>query len=744
MPKISSLPAATTPAGDELLPIVQGGQTRRITVDQLADFSGAVIFTALVPVERYRAPGYTDAQTIQAAVNSGNPLVFGAREYVVNQGETIYNDACHYMRFEGTTLKIGDGAIVNTDANKTNHTAFMQVRGVQGFVMAGHFTLEGNRDNQTYPASTSDFGRGTATLGSAGRRTNGILEFVPATNNATPARAIYIENVIVRNAYLNGLVFWQTEGVRIDGLRSSNNTMNAITAGGVTDFFVNNPRHYRDGWSDAVPTTALPTGYGDRAGIQVREILTSFNAAALGMPMIPVTTYAQINRNVIIRGGTALECGVESWFMRACFPGKLLACHSRNVGYKRLTGNEPGGTPFFAPAHFWCEFGQYEVDVTAYQDVATTAGWLSPVLGVCYSFVGNGYTSTANPMAIAGDFVSSVRAKGFCGLTSGGAKQNNFAKGVLLSSKVRAEVEIEGCTDDPITITNDTNFNLLPPHDVELTATVVNAAANRAVKIQRFQPEGVTVAGVAGDIRIRLKASDIRSDLTGTDDHAILDVDTTMSSYLLDNFEARDLVMDGDNAAGDFNGVRLRCNGASKNIRIEFKRCVNMISAVRTQGFRNLKLAGHVETCFRVLLVDLGTTSVDPDEMDITGINTYDITTEMFLLQNTATRKLKVTRASGAVLRGRVNCKTWGTGSLTTTPDSYAVELGKYYWDRVLNDHGSAAPATNVLDMRRRFSTAAARAAAVPVYAGEIVVQHDTSGVYVARSTAAGDFSLMA
>lgn len=702
------------------------------------------IFTALTPVERYRVPGYTDAQTIQAAVNSGKPLSFGAREYVINQGETIFNDACHYMRFEGTTLKIGNGAIVNIDGNKANHTAFMRVRGVQGFVMAGHFTLDGNRDNQTYPTS-SDFGRGTATLGSAGRRTNGIIEFTPATDNLTPTRGVFIENVTVKDAYLNGIVLWQVEGVTINSLRSSNSTMNAITGGGCTDVFINNPRHYRDGWSDAVPTTALPTGYGDRAGVQFREILTSFNAAALNMPMIPVTTHAQINRNIIIRGGTALECGVESWFLRACFPGKLVDCHSRNVGYKRLTGNEPGGTPFFSPAHFWCEFGQYEVDVTAYQDVATQVGWLSPVLGVCYSFVGNGYTSVANPMAIAGDFVSNVKAKGFCGLTSGGAKQNNFAKGMLISSKVRADIELEGCSDDPITITNDTNFNLLPPHDVVLTASVTNAAADRVVKIQRFQPEGTTVAGSANDLKILgLKASDIRSALTGTDDHAIIDMDTTMSSYLIDNFEARDLVVDGDNTSGDFNGVRLRCNGASKNIRVEFTRCVNMITAVRTQGFRNLKVAGHVETCFRVLLIDLGTTSVDPDELDISGLDTYDITTEMFLLQNTTTRKLKMTRASGMNLRGRVNCKTWGTGSITTTPDSYAIELGKYYWERVLNDHGSANPSVNVTDMRRRFSGSAALTAAVPTYVGEITVRNDTSGVYVARSTAAGDFSLMA
>ncbi len=261
--------------------------------------------------------------------------------------------------------------------------------------------------------------------------------------------------------------------------------------------------------------------------------------------------------------------------------------------------------------------------------------------------------------------------------------------------------------------------------------------------IQRYQPAGVTVSGIANDIRLSVIASDIRSSKSGTDDHAMIDMDTTMLTYLIDNFDAHDLVLDGDNASGDFNGVRLRCNGASKNVRVHYKRGVNMVTPLRTQGFRNLKYEGVVETSFRALLVDLGTSSTDVEELDITGLRTYDITTELFTLLNVATRKFKLVRATGATLKGRAACKTWGTGSLTTTADNFANELGVYFWERVVNDYGSAAPATNVQDMRRAFSGAATLGAATPFYIGEVVRRTDNSTVYVAKGTAAGEWSLM-
>lgn len=698
-----------------------------------------------VNVEEFRNSGFTDAQTIQAAVNSGKALDFPERTYTLTTGETILNDTCHVWRCWNTTFKIANSAILNTNASRNNHTAFMRVRGVQGFSLLGTWTADGNRDNQTYPTTNSDFGRGAVAIGAAGRRTNGIFEFTPATNNTTPCRDIYVENGLVKNAYLNGLVFWQCEDVLVHGVRTQDSTVNGIAGGGCTNFTASKCSHLRDGASDAYPTTVLPTGFGDRAGIQFREILTSFNAAQLEMPSIPVTSYAQINRNISIVDCKAEDCGVESWFIRACFPGRVSRCSSRNVGYKRLIGTDTNGDPFFSPAHVWAEMGHYELDFVAYQDKVTDPLWMAPMVGVCFSFSGNGYTSTTNPMAIAGDFTSVVRAKGYCNLTSAGAKQNNFGKGMLLTSCTISDIEVEGCTADPITIINDANFNSLPPHDVTLKAKVWNCVADRAVLVTRYLPSGGSITGPANNISIELQANDIRSALTGTDDHALLDVSSTMANYVLDNFKATNLILDGTNTSGNFNGVRLRCNAASKNLHVNFRQCTNMISPIRTQGFRNLILDGCVETCYRAWLVDLASSGADTEEFDFSGLRTYDIMVEMFSLIGATTRKIKLLKASGALLKGRTTVRTWSTAStITLTDDTFGTEIGKFFFDKVTHDYGSSSPSTLITDMRRKFTNGTTLAAAVPMYVGEIVRRTDNSTVYVARSTTAGDFSLMA
>lgn len=695
-------------------------------------------------VEKYRQPGFSDFQTIQAANNAETTLVFGGRTYIFGTNETVLNDTCNGWICYGTTFKIADGAIINTNSSKQQHTAILRVRGVQGFTISGSWVLDGNRDNQTYPTNSSDFGRGTATLGAAGRRTNGIFEFTPAIDNLTPCRKILIEGGIIKNAYLNGLVFWQCEGIDIVGVNTSYSTMNGITGGGCTDFNAIGCSHYRDGASDAVPTTMPPIGFGDRAGIQFREILTSFTAAKLNMPMIPVNTYAQINRNINIVSSYGEECGVETWFLRGCFPGRIKGCTSVNAGYKRLSGVDTGGNPFFAPAHFWAEMGEYEFDVIGYQTKITPVGWMSPLLAVCFSFSGSGYTSPSSPVAAAGDFTSTINAKGYCFLTEAGAKQNNFGKGVLITSCTVADIEIEGCTDDPITIINDPNFNLRPPHDVDLTARVSNCQADRAVLITRYPAPIGTISGPANNISVKLTASDIRSTLVGTDDHALVDISATMSDYLMDNFKAIDLILDGTNASGNFNGVRLRANSASKNMLIQFKQCINMVTAFRTQGFRNLKLEGSVETCLRAWLIDLSTSAVDTEEFDMTGLRTYDITTEMFLLTGAITRKIKVFKAAGALLKGRVGTRTWSAAStLTFTSDTFASQLGLFFWKDIVNDYGSSNPSLLIQDMRRRFSSSVALASSTPMYENEKVFRSDTGGSYISRSMATGDWFLL-
>lgn len=694
----------------------------------------------LVDVESFRLnPGYSDYTTLQAALDTGKPLWFPKRTYTLANGQTLINRNCHVMVGNETTFKIADNAIVNTDADPYNHTAFLRIQGVQGFAMLGSWIIDGNRDNQGYPATVNVFGRGGA-VGSGGSRSNGIIEVTPAEDNATPARHLRFEGLEIKNAYTNGLVCWQTVDTWIRGCYTHDNRINGIAGAGPTDFYVVNCHHYRDGWSDVVNTTRRD---GDAAGVQIRELPAALSAASLSMPMIPVVTNDQVNYNVQIIDCSANECGVESWFLRACFPGKFINCTSRNVGYKRLT------TASFNCAHFWADMGWWEwINCTALQTVDNSlSGWQRPTVGNFAPFDGNGIGNTISSLVwnVEGTYRSMLRGlNASCGSVENGDKKNYFNKGLIVWERSRlTDVVIEGCSADPITIINGGNFNLQPPTDVHLeNVTVTNAAADRAILIRSFTPPGKTLTGRGDNITIEdLNVSDIRSALSGDDDHSLIDVSSSMSTFGMSGFRAVNLNLDGFSAAGNHNGVRFRGDETSEGIEVHFRQCVNVFSACRTNAFRSLVLTGSIVNCYRIFRSDFTGATTDPDLFRML-VNARGITDDLIALIGMGAHKFKSFRVDNCEFHGAAGARTFNVppGDITKTVDQFFAEALSYSWRNNVEDFGSSNPATLLYDMRRKFTDVAAITAATPYYVGEISVEMADGSIWLGFAKTAGSW----
>lgn len=703
-----------------------------------------------VNVESFRQPGFTDAQTIQAALNSGLPLGFPKRTYTINRGETVINTLCHAMLCAGATWMIGNGAIVNTDASTTNFTPFMQVQGIQGFQLFGSLTIDGNRDNQTYPATAANFGRGTAAVPSAGRRENAIVEFVPATDNVTPSRDILIDGeIIVQNGYLNGLSFWQTERVEVRSVHTRNNTVNGITAEGVIKFTVDGARHFRDGVSTAYPST---TSDGDRAGVQVREIPTGTTAAQLLMPCIPsVNGFDTINVDVNIVNCTGEECQVESWFMRMCFPGRITDCFSKNNCYSR----SPSAS--FVGAHYWMEWGVFECNnnVAIQQANNSNLGYQVPEGMVLQTWSANG--NGGSPIIQYGFLGRSVLngMRIMCGYDASNLVQNNFFRGARIYSECDVvDLYIEGTTQEAVRIENDINFNLLPPRNVTLRDCVFeNVLSNFVIEINRFG--GNTVVGSAdGLIFDNIKVRNARTVSVGTDDHAIIDFNTTMSGYVVTasmtrlNFDCTNSLTSAPaDQTGNYNGVRLRTAAGSK-LKIDFTNVNNAFNPVRASGgtggggFSALAITGYMNTIHRCWLIDATLWTANADsftfDIDVIGVNN-----ELFFVTGFSTFKFGAVSAKYRV-QGNALARTFpsGAGNITTADDSFFAEALWYQWGPNNDNYGSNAPSTDIYDMKRRFSTFTTLTAATPYYVGEYVIKTDDSTIWVGTNkTTAGAWS---
>lgn len=704
-----------------------------LTVDSLGLTGVKWVTGNLVDVESFRQVGFTDSQTIQAAVNSGLPLTFPRRTYVISSGSSIINATCPLMYGNETILTVTSGAIVNTDTNHVEHVPIMQVRGLPRFSMLGSWIVDGNRDSMTYPTGTTDFGRGTLAFGSAGRRTNAQLEFVPGADNATPCRNIYIENMLVRNSYQNGLVFWQTSGSVLNNVKTENSTFNGFVSHGVTNWTEIDCEHRRDGVSSAVPTTMLPAGFGDRCGTQVREIPANFTAALLNMPSIPVPLAANgmVNYGVHVIRGFAEECNVESYFLRSCFPGTITNTVSRNVGYTRVTGS------WFIPSHFWVEAGFFRLnDLVAVQTTDNSgSGWQRPTVLNMQAFGGIGTNSAAIPINVDGVFpLVASNIQGVCGRNSAGLKMRNFDKGLRVRSNMMLNnVFVEGCSDVPIYVDDDTNFENIPPHMITLRdVRVENWDAPSALSFNKFG----TVSGSADGIVVDgFTSRDGHTALASTDDHALIDFALSMATVNTDGLQLLRLDMDCTNtgSAQNYNGVRLRIGSGSKNVKIDFASCNSPFTAVRVGGsgnggVRNLSVRGNVDLATRLFLIDQAGSSTAIESLDVRDMFTSGTVTEFFNFMNMSTGSITSLRVQGNRFGGSAHARTFpvGAGRINTGSNTFFVEASKFIWKDNLDEYGSAVDGL-VFDMRRRFSVSGSLLSVSPNYLGEIAWADDSS-----------------
>lgn len=686
--------------------------------------------------ESFRTTGASDADTAELAMAQGVPISFPKRTYTFNR--MVVNTACYRMIGQDTTFKLADGIIANTDADPYHHTAILRVQGVQGFSMVGKWTIDGNRDAQTYPATVNTFGRGAA-INAGGSRSNGVIEFTPDLLNQTPCRDIRLEGLLVQNAYTNGLVFWQCEGVRVRNCHTKNNRVNGIAGAGCTDVYITHSRFYRDGWSDIIDTSRR---MGDGAGVQFRELPADLSAATLSMPSIPVpvANNAQVNRNIQIIDCSGEDCGVESFFLRACFPGVMRNLVSRNCGYKRL--DIPG---MYHAAHFWGDAGWWIWDnLVAYQtrDNATS-GWQRPDVAVFAAFDGNGTNNTIDTgfkWAIDGSFNSIARnVRGVCGLSAAQAKQTNFNRGFLVwEHSLIEDVELEGLSAEAAVVINGALFNSRPPNNVTLRNwRVSNADCTRVIWPQKFG----TTSGAADNLTVDgLYTTDIRSPFSGTGDHHIIEIDATLAAVDQHNLKLVNLDIDCLNttsgaaggAQGSFCGVKLRNPQTTKNIKVDFKRCLNAFSPLLATGFADLDLTGYIDTARRLMLIDHATNTANSGRLAV-KVRTTNINSELFFLQNFTTWKINLVRVTDCDFNGINLCRTFpaSTGGITVTADSYFAEAVRFIWKDNRDDYGSNTPGTFIYDMRRRFSGATTLGQATPFYLGEVVWRTDDSSVWI-------------
>jgi hypothetical protein len=95
--KISQLPAAGSVAGADVLPIVQGGQTKRVTVSQLA------VAGPTGPAGATGAAGPTGPAGVAETYQQGTAPASGSDG--ATWLDTSNND--YYVRFDGQWIKVG-------------------------------------------------------------------------------------------------------------------------------------------------------------------------------------------------------------------------------------------------------------------------------------------------------------------------------------------------------------------------------------------------------------------------------------------------------------------------------------------------------------------------------------------------------------------------------------------------------------------------------------------------------------
>ncbi|AGR47734.1 putative protein containing Nos-D like domain [Sinorhizobium phage phiM7] len=681
-------------------------------------------FRTSVSLNSYVKPGVVDPVKFEKALDAAD-----GRSLEVEPGTYIFpsqvtTSASLRLFCKGKAIfKLADGAIVNTDASYTNYHSILQVRGCDWFIVDG-IEFDGNRDNQTYPATRNIFGRGSRPF-----RHNALLEFVASSDNLRPSKNIEIRRCTFENAYMNGVALWQTGYALVENNDFRNNTWNGLAGCGMLnglDF--RNNRGYRNGVS---PVFNVVRETGDRATIQIREYYHGFTAATEKIPTINTNGVPQFSYGVNIIGNRMEEDQVEAVFVRAAFETTIANNRAINIGYQRIEGAPVYNGEVFFPGSIWFEWGTARIADNEIIQTSNNTGWMKPDGIVVFSMEGDGIS----PITMDGTYTAIVSGNRImCGqdfdatttYSDVSKRRNNFYRGIRSNGNVLiTNNDIEGCTDQPILLMNDGNYNTsLLKRVTIIGGTIRNFLGEGAIHIQRFGSP--TTSG--GSILIQgTRIYDGRTTITGATRAMVL-FDANLDGQQFDNVTITDNDWDCLNTADsalNYYGVRHRGSSLSKNISFTNNTIRNCYRAFRIAAGLNITINNNtVQDCSRFLEIIL---TGNIGNLSVIGNNVGGITFAIF----------DYTYSSGTIARMIVTNNIFqGTGNIGL--NNFDATKQTYF---ILQPNITRMP--NHIDLRR---TVAAAPTINAMYVGEIISRTDNSTCYIAKNvgTGATDWSLLA
>lgn len=676
-----------------------------------------------ISLRSYVKPGIVDVEKFERALEAANgkSLEVEPGTYIFPSQVTTSSSVNLFCKSKAT-FKLADAAIVNTDTDYDNFSSILQVRGCSWFIVEG-IDFDGNRDNQTYPATRNIFGRGSRPF-----RHNAVLEFFPSTDNTTPARNIHIRRCSFENAYMNGVALWQAGYALVEDCDFRNNTWNGIAACGMASGFdFRNNRGYRNGVS---PIYDVTRETGDRATIQIREYYHGFTALTEKIPTISFSS-PQFSYGVNITGNRMEEDQAEAIFVRCAFETVISNNRTKNIGYQRIEGAPVYNGEVFFPASIWFEWGTVRITDNEVIQTSPNTGWMKPDGIVVFSMEGDGISPITmdgiHSAIVAGNRITcgqNYNASTSYALDS--EKRNYFYRGIRSNGNVLIDDNVvEGTTDAPILLMNDGNYNDAQIRKVSIIGGVYrNFLGEGAIHFKRF---GSPVTA-GGSILIQgTRIYDGRSTVTGATRAMVL-FDSNLDGQQLDNINITDNDWDCANSADsslNYYGVRHRGSSLSKNLNMSNNVIKSAYRAFRIAAGQSITINGNTVTdCSRFLEVIL---TGNIGSLNVNGNNVNGI----------AFAIMDFTYGSGTIARMIMTNNIFqGTGNIGLL--NFDATKHTYY---IFQPNIVRMP--NNIDFRR---TVAAAPTINAMYVGEIISRTDNSTCYIAKNvgTGATDWSLLA
>lgn len=484
-----------------------------------------------------------------------NILYIPKGTYIINNTATVTNPG-RILAQKGAEIKLANNTIVNTDTSYTNFVPMLRLQGVDGFIIDG-LSVNGNRLNQTYPATRSSFGRG-----SSPRRHNASIEI--CSNGVNKSKNITVQNCEIYNSYLSGVMAIQVDGLRILNNNTYNNTWNAFGGGEVTNVLCQGNRSYRDGVSTQFPDTQ---NGGDRGAFQFREFPSTLTTSSEGISIIPNLTSLGTNTDIKIISNYIEEPCVIGAFVRACYGVTMQNNTVKNSGYQRINN-------VYDPASLWFEWstGMVKDNVIIQTTDNNANGWLRPIAVVATGLRGD----STNDAKLDG--IYSVEVCGnmiFCGQTydevvnysSNSSKKNNFHAGIFTDKETIINNNIiEGTHEHMIMLITDANFSTEYQKNITITNNrMFNSLAPTCITLFA----NGTPTGTIDNITIKgNEIYDLRSEDTSGEARIVIYFPQGYSSAEITSLDISDNFVDCSNSANvnkSYQFSRIRCN-ANSNI----------------------------------------------------------------------------------------------------------------------------------------------------------------------------------